>query len=290
MKRQVTLILYIFADGSYTQIKAKIIFYSIPSNKRSKVEALEKERYYPGVTIEFNKTAYNNKELFSRFIDEELVPDTGVLKENPLLLIMDYTAFYKTRDILNKFKDIRVDIGMVLPRYTGLLQPLDTYINSLFKILLKEETELYINAREERLDCVEKWAISEKRVIYTHTVFNTLERLQTEKRDIITKSFRDTGVYMAPNKSKDHLMRIEGFEDKPIILGDLEYRDREIEGYEYRPIKVEPKDTFILNSKVEQTMDFLGLSVMQLKDCYKKRGIKRYSKWKRDELKEKLAI
>jgi hypothetical protein len=37
-------------------------------------------------------------------------------------------------------------------------------------------------------------------------------------------------------------------------------------------------------------MDFSGLSVMQLKNCYKKRGIKGYSKWKRDELREKLAV
>jgi len=73
-------------------------------------------------------------------------------------------------------------------------------------------------------------------------------------------------------------MRIKGFEDKPIILRDLEYRDREIKGYEYRPIKVEPEDTFVLDSEVEQTMDFLGLSVIQLKDCCKKRGIKGYSK------------
>jgi hypothetical protein len=71
--------------------------------------------------MEFNKTIYNNKELFSRFINEELVPDISVSKDNPLLLIMDCTAFYKTRDILNKLKDIRVDIGMVPSGYTGLL-------------------------------------------------------------------------------------------------------------------------------------------------------------------------
>jgi hypothetical protein len=65
--------------------------------------------------MEFNKTIYNNKELFSRFIDEELVLDTSISKENLLLLIIDYVAFYKTRNILNKLKDIRVDIGIVPP-------------------------------------------------------------------------------------------------------------------------------------------------------------------------------
>jgi hypothetical protein len=115
--------------------------------------------------MEFNKIAYNNEELFSRFIDEELVPDTSVSKDNPLLLIMDYATFHKTRDVLNKLKDIGVDVGMVPPRHTSLLQPLDTHINGLFKILLKEETELYVDTREERLGYVEKWAISEKRVM-----------------------------------------------------------------------------------------------------------------------------
>jgi hypothetical protein len=42
-KYQVTLILYIFTDGLCTRIKAKIIFHSIPSDKGSKAEVLEKE-------------------------------------------------------------------------------------------------------------------------------------------------------------------------------------------------------------------------------------------------------
>jgi hypothetical protein len=46
-------------------------------------------------------------------------------------------------------------------------------------------------------------------------------------------------------------MRIKGFEDKLIMLRDLEYQDREIEGYEYRLIKVELEDTFVLDSEVE---------------------------------------
>jgi hypothetical protein len=71
--------------------------------------------------MEFNKTTYNNKALFSRFIDKELVPNTSVLKENPLLLIIDYIDFYKTRNILNKLMDIRVDIRIVPPRYIDLL-------------------------------------------------------------------------------------------------------------------------------------------------------------------------
>ena len=83
-----------------------------------------------------------------------------------------------------------------------------THINSIFKDLLKEETEKYVDAREERMGCVEKWSLSDMRVMTTHTVFHALGRLQVGKKDVIIKSFRDTGIYMAPDKSKDHLRRI----------------------------------------------------------------------------------
>jgi hypothetical protein len=86
------------------------------------------------------------------------------------------------------------------------------------------------------------------------------------------------------------LIRIKGFKDKLIELGDIEFRDREIEGYKYQPIKTKIENTFELGSEVEQTIDFSGLSILQLKECCKKRGIKGYSKWKREELKHKLLV
>jgi hypothetical protein len=288
-KRKATLILYIFVKGDCQRIKAKIIFYGIPSDKGGKAEALEKAKYHPRVTVEFNKTAYNTKELFSKFIDKELAA-IGVSKDNPLLLIIDCAASHKTPNILRKLKELGIEVRMIPPRLIGLLQPLDTHINRLFKALLKEETEKYIDAREERLGCVEKWSVSDKRIMTTHTVFNAVEQLARYKKDIIIKSFRDTGIFMAPDKSEDCLIRIKGFEDKLIELGDIEFRDREIEGYEYQPIETKTEDTFELGSEVEQTMDFLGLSILQLKECCKKRGIKGYSKWKREELKDKLLV
>lgn len=147
--------------------------------------------------------------------------------------------------------DYGVDVAMIPPGLTGLLQQLDTHINSIFKEILEEETEKYVDAREERVGCVEKWSIADKRIMTTHTVFHALERVKKEKVDVTIKSFRDTGIYMAPDKSEDYLMRIKGFKDKPTILGDLEFRDKEIGGYEYHPIKVESEDTFLLDSEVE---------------------------------------
>ena len=63
-KRQAILILYIWADG-IQQLKSKLIFHGTagPAGR-----ILEKEQYLysPDVTIEFNKIAYNNKEIFNQ--------------------------------------------------------------------------------------------------------------------------------------------------------------------------------------------------------------------------------
>jgi hypothetical protein len=53
---------------------------------------------------------------------------------------------------------------------TGLLQPLDTAVKKPFKELLQEHTELYIDAREDASDDVEKWTVGQKRVMVTHVV------------------------------------------------------------------------------------------------------------------------
>jgi hypothetical protein len=61
-KRQATHILYIFADG-VLRIKPKLIFYRKATDEGGKIEERESHLYHKGVTIHFNTTAYNNKEL-----------------------------------------------------------------------------------------------------------------------------------------------------------------------------------------------------------------------------------
>ena len=61
-KRQATLILYIFADR-IPWINPNIIFYGTATKFGGKLEALEGNKYAKGVSVYFNKSAYNNKGL-----------------------------------------------------------------------------------------------------------------------------------------------------------------------------------------------------------------------------------
>jgi DDE superfamily endonuclease len=293
-KRQATLILYIFADGLH-RIPPKIIFHGNPSAEGGQIEARESDLYAAGVTVEFNDTAYNNEELMIKFIDEELLSLTDTSTDKPLMLVMDCAAFHKTPTILRKLKDKNIHVVMIPPGCTGLLQPLDTHCNMPFKVLLRHYTELYADEREERLgegenQCVEKWSTSDKRVMVTHVVARAWEAFCRDKKTLVVKSFRDTGIYMAADKSEDHDIRIKGYQPGEIVLGDVTQRDPEIEAYEYRPIDLsfDADDEFILDEEVRVTNDFTGLTVCQLKEACKQRKIKGFSKLKKAELLEKL--
>ncbi|KAM5358326.1 hypothetical protein ACJZ2D_015395 [Fusarium nematophilum] len=71
-KRKGTLILSIFADG-FGRLKPKLIFEGAEPPK-GKILLREGHLYHPGVTVEFNPTAYNNKKLFLKWLNEEVIP------------------------------------------------------------------------------------------------------------------------------------------------------------------------------------------------------------------------
>lgn len=73
--------LFVFADG-IAQIKPKIIFHAIT---RDQIIKKEKKHWNKNVTVEFNPTAYNNEDLFLKFINEKLVPAL-----NPNFIQSDY--------------------------------------------------------------------------------------------------------------------------------------------------------------------------------------------------------
>jgi hypothetical protein len=154
-KRQATLILYIFADG-IPRIQLKLIFYRKATDEGSKIEERESHLYYKGVTVHFNPTAYNNEELTIQWIDSELIPSLKPTAQDEVLLALDAAAFHKTPAILQNLRNNHIITALVPPGCTGLLQPLDTAVNKLFKELLQEYTELYTDAREDAGDDIEK--------------------------------------------------------------------------------------------------------------------------------------
>jgi hypothetical protein len=98
-KRQVTLILYIFADG-IPRIKPKLIFHGTPTEEGGVIWERESHLYSAKVTVHYNESAYNNKELMNSWITEELIPILKPTQQDEVLLALDAAAFHKTPAIL----------------------------------------------------------------------------------------------------------------------------------------------------------------------------------------------
>ena len=218
-KRQATLILYIFADG-VSRIKPKIIFHASSGNNIRRKEA---HLWNTEVSVELNSTAYNNEKLVLAFIDDELFLALNNSKklgslpypDHESLLLMDVAGFHTTEAVLEKLHTARVTTSLIPSGCTGLLQLLDTAINKPFKGYLREYTDTYI---ENHSDSIGKWSVSDKRIMVTHVVAQAWAAFSVEKCQVIQKSFRDLGVTLPVDGSKDHEIRIKGFNQ--VAIGD----------------------------------------------------------------------
>jgi hypothetical protein len=92
---------------------------------------------------------------------------------------------HKTSAILQKLHDNHIITALVPPGCTGILQPLYTTVNKPFKELLREHTELYMDAREDAGDDVEKWSVRQKRIMVTHLVAEAWNQFCMTKRSLI---------------------------------------------------------------------------------------------------------
>jgi hypothetical protein len=125
-------------------LKPKLIF---KGSSTGKLWEQEHDDYAPDITVEFNPTAYNNEELFLKWIKEEYLPSLPQGKDN--LLVYDVAAFHKTEEIMAALKTKRVTTAMIPPGLISLLQPLDIAINGPFKQWLRDEADLYTQKRED---------------------------------------------------------------------------------------------------------------------------------------------
>jgi len=228
-KRQATVLLTIFADGEW-RVNPLLIFHG-----QGTVYEKEKPFYHPDVTVRFNETAYNNEQLFLEWIESELKP--ALVREKENLLVMDVASFHKTSPVKDKLKSMGVTTALIPPGMTCLLQPLDTAVNSLFKRLLEEETDIY-TTEWERQHPDQKWSVKDKRILSTYVVARACYRLITDKKDIVVKSFVHTGISIRPDGSEDDLISLKGISKDQINFTGWETENDpkiKLEDYEELP-------------------------------------------------------
>jgi transcriptional/translational regulatory protein YebC/TACO1 len=214
-KRQATLILYIFADG-IPRIMPTIIFHGNPTDEGGQIHKKEHQLYHPDVIVEYNDHAYNNEELFSRWIDTTLFKIRQE-EEEDFLLVMDAASFHKTADIKRKLREQNITVAMIPAGCTCLLQPLDIAVNKPFKEWLEEAIDEY----EKRILAEKgedfKWSVSDKRVMIAYVVARACERLNSaEGVKIVRKSFLNCGISILPDGSEDTFIKIKGNKDDEI--------------------------------------------------------------------------
>ena len=127
-KRQATLILYIFADGS-KPIKPKLLFHG---EENGRILVVESQHHDPGVTVEFNPKAYNNERAFTMWLESEYAPYRSQVGGD-FLMVLDQASFHRTPRILDYLRQQSTIPAIVPFGCTPLVQPLDTRANKAFE-------------------------------------------------------------------------------------------------------------------------------------------------------------
>jgi hypothetical protein len=202
-KRQATAILYIFGDG-VCRLDPTIIFKGSTSDK-ARIFKDEGKEYAPGITVIYNDQAYNNEELFERWIKEDLSTVKSATRD--FLLVMDAAAFHLTERIKGEVKRQLITTALIPAGCTSLLQPLDTTVNKAFKQYLREEMDIY-ELEEERRGKTE-WSVRDRRIMTTWIVKKAWDRIKKDPK-MISDSFLRAGITTRPDGSQDHHISING--------------------------------------------------------------------------------
>ena len=249
-----------------------MIFHGKATEAGGRIEEREKHLYNQSVSIHYNETAYNNETLTMQWINDELIPILQPTATDEVLLALDAAAFHKTLAIKDKLKKSYIATAMVPSGCTGILQPLDTAVNKLFKELLREETELYIDTQEDAGEDIEKWTTKDKRVMVTHVVAAAWERFCSTKKALVQKAFKDVGLSIRPDGSEDHLLSIKGYKHGKPEIGDWTSAEQDWKDTEEIPL-ISKDNEFGLESESCISFNYRGLTRTKLRDLIIERGL-----------------
>lgn len=220
-KRQCTLFLCIFADG-VPRIPPIIIFTAATGKT---IRAKESHLWDKRVHIEFSPTGWMNEELFLKFIRQFLIPLFGGQRA---LFVYDRYRAHLTAPVLQLCRNNKITPSLIPAGTTPLTQPLDVAINKPFKGLVKEHNEVIREYMEDE-NKLEDWTVSHHRIATTRAVGRAWEAWgkSIEKQKIVIQSFRNTGISLPVDGSRDHEIKIKGFRPDELVIGDWARSEQE---------------------------------------------------------------
>jgi len=163
-------------------------------------------------SVQFNSIQFNS-------IQPHSIQPSGQASKTPQsLLVIDTASFHVTEGILDLLRANNIVPSIIPARCTGLLQTLDT-ADKPFKEYLREFTDTYIE-EQEKVDEIERWSVSDKRIMTTHVVAQSWHAFGQQKSELICKLFRDVGVALPVDSSRDDEIKVKGFTSMDIEIGD----------------------------------------------------------------------
>ncbi|KAI2636786.1 hypothetical protein GGS21DRAFT_489549 [Xylaria nigripes] len=184
-----------FIDGYTYEHKGSHSPTLIFHGKGTVVISTEGSLYHKRVNVQFNKSVYNNKIPFERWIRSNLAEYT---EKKDCLLVIDVASFHKTPCIKTALKENNVTAAHIPPGPTAYFQPLDVGFNGRFKMWMREEADLYC----DRLEAV------------------GLLPANMKNRSMIASLFKKTGIFLHHDGRGDHLVSIKGIELSKLRLED----------------------------------------------------------------------
>jgi hypothetical protein len=134
---------------------------------------------------------------------------------------------------------------------------------------------LYIDAKEDAGEDVEKWTVGQKRIMVTYVVGEAWIQFCKEKKSLIEKAFVDVGLNIASDGSEDSKLSIKGYEHRKPEIRDWSKIDKDdcIEGFQEIPLEKEELDEYIQKEEHCVTTNYRGLQRKRLEELIKKRGL-----------------
>jgi len=169
-------VLGVFTDG-VPRVPPIVIF----RGKGDRLER-EKEKYYPGVKVEFNQKAYMNDQLFLQYIEKHLVQALG---GRPSLFVIDLMELHTTSTFLEKLPTQNIPTSLIPGGCTVFLQPLDVAINKAFEEMIQELTNTAILDTEDA-ETFPQWTVSDWQILTMTCVGDAFYQFHLESSKIIS--------------------------------------------------------------------------------------------------------